>query len=409
MLTELLAHSNLLTQAKKIWVGFSGGIDSSVLLHVLINIPELASKIQVIHVNHQLQEAAVDFEKHCLDQCERWGVPLKVLFLNQKKLPGESLEAYARAGRYELFQSCLESGDILVTAHHQEDQVETFLIQLIRGAGVDGLSAMPTLSVLGQGYLYRPWLSISKQAIKNYAQQHELIWIDDPSNSEIKLERNFWRAEVLPKLTQRHPGLFKTMARSARNCAAASELLENFAEKLLEEINGERQKPLPLKLFKTKSINQQILILRYWLKSFDLILSEAQSEVLRTQERLQIGLTDIRVFQNHLYVIDQSLQKTGDSWEIFWDGQGVLKLPNWPEAITQKSLKAIGIPVGKLDWSCVSFRNRRKNIAEKVLFPGLTHHRSLKNLFQEKEIPPWLRDSVPLMCQKGQIIAIVFG
>lgn len=411
---RLFQHDEILLQAPKIWVGLSGGIDSTVLLHALFSTPELAHKLYPVHVNHQIQSAASDFEKICRELCEQLELNLNILYLEKNRQPGESIEAYAREGRYELLKTCLEPGDVLVTAHHLEDQVETFLIQLARGAGVEGLSSMPVLSELGLGYLYRPWLrEITKQDLKNYAMLNNLSWIEDPMNAEPELERNFWRHMILPKLAERHCGVFKTISRSARHCAEAAELLEILAEKILKEIGGKLEAPLPWDKLKNKKMSEQKLVLRYWLKSFDLVLSQVQLENLIKNKRLNFeGIkTEIRLFQEKFYVVNvkKISVESAENWEIVWNGEGELILPDGaqPRILTKALLKQRGVPVELIDWSKVSFRNRKKNQAERVLLLGAEHHRSLKNIFQEYGIPPWMRDQTPLICIGGEIIAVV--
>ena len=398
----LIENDIVLSQAKTIWVGYSGGIDSSVLLHVLSQSENFKFKLKAVHINHQLQDAAKDFEQHCEAQAKSWNVCLKILYVQNKIQPGESLEAYARAERYKLFESCLEPGDVLVTSHHQEDQAETFLIQLVRGAGVEGLSAMGISSTLGQGILYRPFLNISKQELKNYASANKLSWIEDPSNLNINLERNFWRHEILPLLIQKHPSVIKIIARSARHCAGASELIKNYSQELLIKISGDLNNLNLLKLFEYSHAEQKA-VLREWLLSFDLILSEQQLEIIRTEQSLVLNKIEIRKFKNYLYLIKN--KNPQELWEIKWNGEGVLNLPHWPWGITQESFKKSGIDINKIDWSFLSLKNRRGG--ERILYSGALHHKTLKNIFQEKQIPPWLRDHLPLVSMGGELIGVI--
>ncbi len=394
-LREALHHSGVLSRASRIFVGFSGGIDSSVLLHALAQEEKYLNKIQAVHVNHQLQDAALEFEKFCKNFCENLKIKLIILNPQRKINSGESLEAYAREVRYECFKSCLEGPqDILVTAHHLEDQAETFLIQLFRGAGLPGLASMPVLNHLGAGNLYRPFLNISKQLIKNHAEFFKLNFIEDPSNLDLKLDRNFLRQEIFPRLKQRYGGLEKNIARSARHCASAQELLNTSAQELLKKIGGVLGKKLNLKFFWDLKKSEQILVLRFWLASFDLILSEAQIEILLNSKRLKIKnknkFYDIREFKNIFYVLD--LGQKPWSFEINQDH-------------ILNSLKIQGLDLEKLALRELIIKPRTQE--EKIKYPGFSHHKCLKNIFQERDVPPWLREHIPLIYEGEKLIGII--
>jgi len=400
-LCEILKNSEILNQASRIFIGFSGGIDSAVLLHALNNIENLKSKIFAIHINHQLQDAAADFEKFCKNFCENLNI--KIIILNPSRLinSGESLEAYAREVRYDCFRSCLEnSQDFLITAHHIDDQAETFLLQLFRGAGLAGLSAMPVLSDLGAGKLYRPLLNISRNNIKNYAEFFNLKFIEDPSNLDLNLDRNFLRHEIFPKLKQRYLGLEKNIARSARHCASAQKLLDQQAGDLLKKIGGELGEKLPLKLFWDLKKSEQILILRAWLFSFKIILSEAQIEILLSQKRLRFknnkknknNFCEIREFQDYFYCLFDGLLEKNTPPLCPLERQNIL----WVE----------GFDPEKTDLTILILKTRQGG--EIIKLAGSAHHKTLKKLFQERAIPPWVREQVKLLYQEEILVGVVF-
>jgi len=430
LLVDTLKNSEILNQASRIFIGFSGGVDSSVLLHALAQDQNFLKKIQAVHVNHQLQDAAGDFEKFCVSFCEDLKIDLKILRPSRPINSGESLEAYAREIRYECFRSCLEnSQDILVTAQHLEDQAETFLIQLFRGAGLAGLASMPVLSNLGSGVLYRPFLNISKNNIKNYADFFKLNFINDPSNLDVDLDRNFLRQEIFPRLKQRYLGLEKNIARSARHCASAQELLDQQALGLLKNIGGELGKKLNLKYFWDLKKLEQVLVLRFWLASFDLILSEAQTEILLSNKKIKIKIknknkfVEIREFKNFFYVVldDQffsgsahrhdfvsPLVGEADQRALGLLGREGASL-EWPWEINLnhilKSLEIQGIDLKKLDLNNLNLKIRTEE--EKIKYPGAAHHKSFKNIFQERQVPPWLRKKIPLIYEGENLIGIV--
>lgn len=413
-----LLNSEILSGASRIFVGFSGGIDSSVLLHALAQEEKYLNKIQAVHVNHQLQEAALDFEKFCVTFCEDLKINLKILRPSRKISPGESLEAYAREVRYDCFKSCLESPqDIFVTAHHLEDQAETFLIQLFRGAGLPGLASMPVLNQLGAGNLYRPFLNISKSDIKNYADFFKLNFIEDPSNLDLNLDRNFLRQEIFPKLKQRYLSLEKNISRSARHCASAQELLDKQALDLLKKIDGELGKKLNLKYFWDLKKLEQVLILRFWLGSFDLILSEAQLEILLKAQRLKLKnknkFYEIRAFKNYFHVLNLDRYSPLPVGEVEHSvrGRGQLELEHlpWPWEIKQshilKSLEIQGWDIQTLDLKQLVLKPR--TLEDKIKYPNSLHHKYLKNIFQERQVPPWLRKNIPCIYHGEALIGLV--
>ena len=224
----------------RVLVAFSGGLDSTVLAHSLASQRGKLSSLRLVHVDHGLQAASVDFRKHCVRQARAWGVPLVSLEAKVSQTRGESLEAAARDARYAQFAQVLAPQEILVTAQHRDDQVETLLLQLFRGAGVAGLSAMPSKAKFARGQIVRPMLDLSRGVLEAYARSRKLSWIEDPSNATTRFSRNFLRHEVLPKLRGRWPGLDESIARSATHMAEAATLLDVVARRdLTQAVDGD--------------------------------------------------------------------------------------------------------------------------------------------------------------------------
>ncbi|MEO0436221.1 MAG: tRNA lysidine(34) synthetase TilS [Pseudomonadota bacterium] len=213
----LAAFSDQLASAKRVCVGFSGGLDSTVLLHLT---HEAGYKPLALHVNHQLQESSAAWVEHCHRVCERLAIPLESAALKVEQ-GGRGVEAAAREARYAWFQSKLDEGDVLLLAHHQDDQVETLMLRLLRGSGPRGLAAMRASRPLGRARLLRPFLTVPKTELLAYASTQDLSWIEDPSNFAADFDRNFLRKEVFPRLEERWPGYRKTISRSAALCAEA--------------------------------------------------------------------------------------------------------------------------------------------------------------------------------------------
>ncbi len=257
----------------RIFIGVSGGLDSVVLLHMLRDQQPI-----ILHVNHQLQAESSQWESFVVNLAKDYGFPCEVKRLDPQIFATENVEAKARKARYDFFEQYLTGlEDILFLAHHEQDQVETFFLNLQRGSGLAGLTAMPRERPFGQGKLLRPLLETSRQELKAYAKTHDLQWVEDPSNQETSLNRNFLRKEVLPLLRERFPHFDRHVGRSIVHLQAAREVLEGYlAEDLLSLGN-----PLDLKVWERMPYHKKSLLLQAWIKQYrDKILSEKQLEVI---------------------------------------------------------------------------------------------------------------------------------
>jgi tRNA(Ile)-lysidine synthase len=215
----------------RIVVAYSGGLDSTVLAHALLQQRRKLDGLRLVHVDHGLQPASRDWSAHCARQARAWRLPFVALKAQLKIERGESLEAAARDARYALLARELEEGEVLVTAQHLDDQVETLLLQLFRGAGVAGLAAMPPCARFAQGHIVRPLLSHTRAELAQYAARHRLQWVEDPSNQTERFGRNFLRHRVMPLLRGRWAGVDSAIARTARHMAEAAALLDETAQR----------------------------------------------------------------------------------------------------------------------------------------------------------------------------------
>lgn len=229
----------LAPDASGYWVAYSGGLDSQVLLHALAAVREqLPAPVGALHINHNLQPDASAWAEQCRAVCAELGITYRALSIQAHAQPGESPEAAARAARYQALVDAVPEGGVLLTAHHQDDQAETLLLQLVRGAGPKGLAAMPERALLGDVPLLRPLLNVSRAALLDYAEQHRLRWLEDPTNASTEYDRNFLRHEILPLLKQRWPATSLVLARSAQHQADAVRLLTELAAMDLQENGG---------------------------------------------------------------------------------------------------------------------------------------------------------------------------
>lgn len=397
-----------MTKSKQtLWVGFSGGLDSQVLLHFLShyfwkNDTEKNYHLKAIHINHQLLAESTQWEKHCSKICRDLHIPLKIIRVNIIKKPGESLEAKARDARYAVFKKTLKKNDILLTAHHQDDQAETFLYQLLRGAGLRGVSAMPQISILEKGFLVRPLLDFSRNDLKNYAEYHQLNWIEDPSNQDERFDRNYLRKSVLPVLKNRWTNTDKIFARFAKHCAEQEKLLMILAQKDYEACHGEYPNTLLISKFILLDKARQKNILRYFIEklNFSLPSEKILTEILKICKAkndknpvISWQNTECRRYRNNLFIlspIKQRQPELSDEEKIWCDKNLSFNIESHRPKNTGKNI-------------IITYRKG----GEKFKPLNSKHTRTLKNLFQEWKIPIWLRDKIPLIYYDNKLVAIV--
>lgn len=267
--------------ASTIWIAYSGGLDSSVLLHLMAKLAsqEKIGMLKAIHINHGWHVDAEQWAARCQKVCEELNISYQLIAVNAQPARGESPEACARAARYAAFASLLSSGDYLLTAHQKDDQAETLLIQLFRGAGIKGLASMPALTQFANGYHMRPLLNCTRQALEDYAKQNKLIWIDDESNKNLRFNRNFIRHELMPHIQQRWPQITTTLTRVASHCAEANVLLQELAEEDLLKVQGTQPNTLSVNKLLQLGDARWRNVFRHWLHNLKFSLpSQAQLE-----------------------------------------------------------------------------------------------------------------------------------
>jgi len=213
----------------RVVLAFSGGVDSTVLAHLLVKQRRKLGGLRLLHVDHGLQPASAEWSRHCARMARTWRVPFVSLRARIEHQKGESPEAAARDARYELLASAMQPGEVLVTAQHRDDQAETLLLQLFRGAGVSGLAGMPGIAAFGSGFIARPLLAVSRLEIEAAARKARLRWIEDPSNANTRYSRNFVRQRLMPMIREHWPGADKVLARNAMHMAEAARLLDERA------------------------------------------------------------------------------------------------------------------------------------------------------------------------------------
>ncbi len=395
--------SALLSAYNKIFIAYSGGVDSHVLLHLLREIyqDKKGIKLVAIHVNHGVSPKAQKWVEHCRKICKKLAIEYitKKISLKNKSCNDYSPEEILRKLRYEIFAKILPKGACLVTAHQADDQAETLLLQLFRGAGPKGLAAMPENIKFAGGYLARPLLNSSRQEILAYASKYKLQWLEDESNANTKFDRNLIRHEVMPLIKKRWPAIITTLNRASKHCFEASELLNILAEKDLQEVVSLNNVDiLDITLLKKLSVMRQKNVLRYWFYKLSLPMpSEVKMrEVIRTVINSRYDAmpmvkwlgAEVRRFRDNLYAMPPL--------EPF-DKEKSLPVLN---KIKSKVARELKLNPKKIK---ICFRQG----GEKVKIAGRQGTHDLKKLMQEWSIPPWLRDRIPLVYFGKYIVAII--
>jgi tRNA(Ile)-lysidine synthase len=395
-------------------VAFSGGLDSAVLLDLMHEVRLLSAiDLRAVHIHHGLLPEADAWSLHCAAVAGGYGVALDILRVDARPKPGESPEAAARTARYQALEALLSPGDVLVTAQHLDDQAETLLLQLLRGAGLAGLAAMPNAAPFGPGILHRPLLRFSRREILAYARDKNLRWIEDPSNRDERYDRNFIRRRIMPQLANRWPAVAANFARCAGHCAEAAELLDRQADTLTAAAAAaDDPASLDLNAMQRLQADEQRLLLRRWIRKQGLrappakLLERIRRETVETAggHSPMIAWADgeVRRYRHRLYLVLPAAEFDA-SWTAHWNGEAPLILAG--NGSLDASLQP-GPGVDPEKWRSGRITVRYRRDGDRIEPAGRKGHRELKKLFQEAGLPPWLRNRQPIVCIDGRIAAI---
>jgi len=263
--------------AETCWIAYSGGLDSHVLLYVLASIKkEIKPRLVAVHINHGISIDADLWVKHCQKTCKDYAIEFQSFSVDLSHKSDKGTEAFAREKRYEVFENLLNSKDLLLTAHHMDDQLETILLQLMRGSGPDGLVGMPQAREFSKGNLLRPLLDYSREEIHDYALSKSLSWVEDESNKSNKYDRNFLRNRIVPELLTRWPGALKTVRRAAKHQAEARSLINEISRSDLEVVCESKYTKVELSRFDNLTGIRKKNVLRAWIKINKLEMPDAQ-------------------------------------------------------------------------------------------------------------------------------------
>ena len=380
------------------WLAYSGGSDSSVLLHLLHE--RRWPRLRVAHVHHGLQAAADDWAERCGRRCAELGLGCEILRV-QVPADGQGPEASARAARYAALRGLLQPGDCLVTAHQRDDQAETLLLRLLRGSGPDGLAAMRPVSEFAPGWLWRPLLDTPRAALRSYAQAHGLEWIEDPHNADARYARSWLRAQIMPRLRERFAQADESLARAARLLAESAEILEQTAAHDARQVCAGPK--LSIAAAQRLSPARRANLLRHWLRGTGFALPDAAT-LERVWEEVALADEDagpvlrwpgceLRRYRAALYVM-APLAPEPDGVDLIWTRGTRLDLPpGCGQLAARRPPRA-------------ALRVRFPRRGERFKPAGSAHTRTLKNLFQERAVPPWVRPRTPLVEHDGALVFV---
>lgn len=407
---QTLVSLSITPAQQNITVAYSGGLDSHVLLSAC---HATGLSIRAIHIHHGLQSEADAWVQHCQNICQSLAIPLDVYYVDAHPVAGQSPEEAARIVRYQAIEQAMQVGGILFTAQHLDDQAETFLLQLMRGGGAAGLAAMPLSRPFGVGKLVRPLLHFSRVEIHHYACQQKLSWIDDPSNADTRIDRNYIRHSVMPVLQQRWQACVGSLLQAASQQQDNLEIIEAMAAIDLAAVTTRQPDILNLSALMQLSPGRQKNMLRYWLRTIteqapaQTLLNEIISSVayaaIDAKPLIQWRNFEIRRFQRKLYLSRHTT--------AFNPAQTFIWQPVEPLQIVSAGicLRAVNSDSGhrfKTDLINKTLQIRFRQGGERIQPAGKKHHYRLKSLFQQAGIPPWERNKIPLLYLEDELIAV---
>lgn len=412
-LTTLLKP--LLHTDTPVYVAYSGGLDSTVLLHLVKQVLDSIGhhRLYAIHVNHNLSANASMWQRHCRQVCNDWqiGFIAQSVALENNK---ESVEAQARRLRYQAIAQSIERGAVVLTGQHQDDQVETLLLQLKRGAGPKGLSAMAqSMSFADEATLLRPLLNQSRRELEQYAKRLKLSWIEDESNHDLRFDRNFIRHQITPQLNQRWPGFSQAVCRSVELIAQQQALVDELAAADLTLI-ALSCNTVDIDRLKLLSPSRQANLLRYWFDTLavlmpsKVLLERVLNEVIAAKPDadplVHWGGVQIRRYRHKLYLLNEFETVKGrdcalhlNQSVLFENAIGTALLSDTPQE------GALTVPAPQPQQT-ISVRFGVEGL--KIKPQGAEHHKKLNNLYKALGIPPWQRQRTPLLFYDQQLVAV---
>ena len=413
ILSEVISSFNDFFKDQKktvgVTVGLSGGVDSMVLLNVLFQLKtKLNLKLNAIHIHHGLSKNADHWCEVCLDECKKLGVDFSQKNINIDNSEGIGIEAAARKARYQMLHQL--SDEFLATAHHQNDQAETLMLQLLRGSGLKGLASMPLFDK--ERRLWRPFLKISRDAIEEYAKNNNVRFVEDESNQNTEFDRNFLRLEIFPRLIKRFPQTIKSLGRSADLVAEGLNLNKAIANEDAKNYFSEDFIKLNTKIFRTFPRDRVVNLIRWWLEKnqqkmpSQKIMDQIYNQIISAKKDAQINIhisskMSVRAYKDFLWLV--KIKKEKNSFDLIWKGEEVFELPGSGKLLFKPCLGK-GISLDKVGSSVLRIQNRKGG--ERFKPERNQPTRTLKYLLQKINMPPWERELLPIIYSEDMLVAV---
>ena len=409
-LNELITNEIASLGVTKFTIALSGGVDSMVLLDLLSKAKRSSDVIKAIHINHNLHESSKEWVDFAKDACKKYKLPLIIESINPKQ-EGFGLEADAREQRYKKFKEIILDNECLLTAHHLDDQIETMLFRIFRGTGLDGLRSIRKKAKFGKGLLCRPLINIPREAIEQYAKLNDIKWIEDPSNKNIDFDRNYLRNNIVPSIKKRWPNAQKTITRLSSLAENNQKLLHELAKEDIGEI--EKFNVLDIGILSNKSslrINNifRFMILKNKMGMPSLKVLENGIDTLINAKSDSPTITwdgfSIRKYKNTLYFFNPDLKQDEiRPLKMKWFIDQTINLGGNRGSIQARFIKGQGIALNKCP---KSLEIKYRKGGEQIKPSGHKITKSLKNLFQENNVLPWVRDQIPLFYLDEELISV---
>ena len=413
ILSEVISSFNDFFKDQKktvgVTVGLSGGVDSMVLLNVLFQLKKkLNLKLNAIHIHHGLSKNADHWCEVCLDECKKLGIDFSQKNINIDNSEGIGIEAAARKARYQMLHQL--SDEFLATAHHQNDQAETLMLQLLRGSGLKGLASMPLFDK--ERRLWRPFLKISRDAIEEYAKNNNVRFVEDESNQNTEFDRNFLRLEIFPKLIKRFPQTIKSLGRSADLVAEGLNLNKAIANEDAKNYFSEDFIKLNTKIFRTFPRDRVVNLIRWWLEKnqqkmpSQKIMDQIYNQIISAKKDAQINIhisskMSVRAYKDFLWLV--KIKKEKNSFDLIWKGEEIFELPGSGKLLFKPCLGK-GISLDKVGSSVLRIQNRKGG--ERFKPERNQPTRTLKYLLQKINMPPWERELLPVIYSEDMLVAV---
>ena len=404
--SQFLLEQLSLTPSQHVVLALSGGLDSMVLLDLLVKArTQVPFSLQAVYVHHGISQHADAWGQFCLQQCQ-----VRAVDFTQRKVSisgTDNLEAKARDARYLALQEFISSTQhLLLTAHHGDDQLENLLLALKRGAGLSGMAGMKPVRPFGQGLLKRPLLSFSRQQLEQYAANAALQWIEDDSNNDERFDRNFIRQRVTPELLSRWPQFVATLHRSTQMLQQTEQLLQQYSEQDYQRCKLS-DGSLDLRLLRTFDETRQNYLLRRWLKQWQLNPSLQWLMTLRQQvinarhdacPLLQLQQYQLRRFAQKLYVLPVE-PRIAPAQSIKWQGEATLALPEHCGQLVFNTMQQPGMLPLAVSGAEIVFG--QLNLRFKPA--GAAHSKPIKQWFKLWQVAPWQRQRIPVLLSDGKV------